>query len=1523
MREVTSYETTSLHDFTSQVLQNKASEKSPPLSSSHNLIESIWRTFKETFENTATSLTTSNTVKNTAAAASSLQDEQVAIRAQRQREEMVNRRTLLFHKSVTDHYTQQVLQISSPAAAALWNDVHSQNSIHGNSNQQQQQQARYPKQKSDPSSSQKKHKPGERFLPQALRWQQQRQEFICYCFTESTDSYWSFQWCPGSGELLQGRLDRTTGVMQPLYRVGKFQRSSDPTALEQVKNKYPEALAVGVYNDGDVCQNDRHEEVPRHAVMVVHDAKTADRCTFAESGNDSHAEFIIERVDEAHTCMYLFHVCKLSSSASDETQGVIDGHRSSTVWDVSSLSKSEAKLWNRTMLAAQHIMSTYQHETHVDAHRRATADVLTSLSTGLPPMPPSRIRSNLKLVKDMFMHAYDSYMYHGYPASEVKPITCKPATFDLVKIPGLTLIDSLDTLILMSNYTEFARAVERLRYLNDHVTEETGLFSAGGLFAINQNVSVFETNIRVLGGLLSAHQLAVAYLQGKVFHRDVYAKDGTILMGRIENENDCNRDDGHQYDNAALDCSGEAMSKCQPQKDTVSSCLNVTTSKTWKYDGFLLDLARDIGDRLLPAYKTQTGIPYGTVNLLSGVPKGETTVASLAGGGTLSLEMELLSRLTGDETYGRSAKLAARALWMRRSQLDLFGKHICTRSGDWTEYLSGIGSNSDSFYEYLIKHHVLFPEDEDFWFQFVSAYSGVYEQSRLGEWYADVDMRAGAASSGASRRVFEALMAFYPGLQVLLGDIAPAARTLNSFFLVREYLGFLPERFNYGNWRVDSNGGIHLLRPEILESAYFLHRSTKGLNRQLGSGENASALGSSSWQWAGDFAVHTLEELTRRQCGYASPRDVSASTTGAIYPEKERARFSNEMPSYFLSETLKYLFLLFDDGNAIHIDNERDWVFTTEAHPFHHQRKPKSVLDTQKITLKERLERRIKKADPMKPKSWEALKHEKWTHLSDEKSFREQLGDMQDDLRNIFEARRMDEYEDGVNPSYSPFLVEPVVPREMFSGIFDTFNERHQDANPSYLSLRNLGTELDLTMSCSNPYQSDFLWIAALNGGIVDYSQVYMSRVQDEVTVPNFRTGFLGSIDALAFLGSGLHISSIYDADSVCPVRVASKVDGKELSLSEAKPSNSRRETQNGPSRFEMGEVGSFEVSAFPEGSGFLIQHVESGETIVTTLLNDGDSNPGKETESYVLVYNSESADPAAHRSVVMADLYGNAYSCMVELMEILPPTNEEPVCVPVDNERENAPDAEIANGKFRTVAQFPCAPALFGPTNISNLKTIGAISVEAAVQAPILGEEYGCSKKGGVPDQMLGEPSAMAEGGKNSEPRGDVCENSVVSLVHRGICTFQEKSMSQKATFNAMGVIVINTEEDELFVMSGGGTDEKDVAHTDFPVTVLVTGTDGQAILDTIESHEADKPSPLHSRISLVQDQAGLTQTESGLAIAGSKFWPAVIGGPEAIQIFSRSGWGVHATKRQRQDRAGEVEWQLLLMTHHIVDEE
>lgn len=59
------------------------------------------------------------------------------------------------------------------------------------------------------------------------------------------------------------------------------------------------------------------------------------------------------------------------------------------------------------------------------------------------------------------------------------------------------MIDALDTLVVMGLHNEFNKAVD---YIKHNVS-----------FDADINVSVFETNIRVVGGLLSAHMLSHRY----------------------------------------------------------------------------------------------------------------------------------------------------------------------------------------------------------------------------------------------------------------------------------------------------------------------------------------------------------------------------------------------------------------------------------------------------------------------------------------------------------------------------------------------------------------------------------------------------------------------------------------------------------------------------------------------------------------------------------------------------------------------------------------------------------------------------------------------------------------------------------------------------------------------------------------------------------------------------------------------------------------------------------------------------
>ncbi|ETO60672.1 hypothetical protein F444_21151, partial [Phytophthora nicotianae P1976] len=435
-----------------------------------------------------------------------------------------------------------------------------------------------------------------------------------------------------------------------------------------------------------------------------------------------------------------------------------------------------------------------------------------------------------KTVREMFYHAYNGYLTHAFPQDDLLPVSCKGGEFELGRLPMLTLIDTLDTLALLEDATEFRRAV--------------GLVVENADFDLDTEVSVFETTIRMLGGLLSAHLFAV---------------------------------------NTDL--------KLFPEGG---------------YDGSLLRLAVDLGDRLMPAFDTVTGIPYGTVNLKHGVPKGETPIASTAGAGSLSVEFTMLSVLTGEPKYAAASRGAVRALFQRRSKLGLLGKHINTKTGEWTETSSGPGSNSDSFYEYLMKMYELFGDREALE-MFAQVYPAVLVHNKHGDWYTDVSMYTGCHHhSGSSAIIFESLASFWPGMQVAAGDLKVAAESMNSFYRVWRDYGFLSEQFNVGDWKpVKSRGGggaRYPLRPELIESTFYMHEATND----------------SSWLRAGAHVIHSLQKYTKTSCGYASIADV------------ESKKQEDDMPSFFLSETCKYLYLLF---NTTHFFRQGNYVMTTEAHP--------------------------------------------------------------------------------------------------------------------------------------------------------------------------------------------------------------------------------------------------------------------------------------------------------------------------------------------------------------------------------------------------------------------------------------------------------------------------------------------------------------------------------------------------------------------------------------------------------------
>lgn len=314
-------------------------------------------------------------------------------------------------------------------------------------------------------------------------------------------------------------------------------------------------------------------------------------------------------------------------------------------------------------------------------------------------------------------------------------------------------------------------------------------------------------------------------------------------------------------------------------------------------DKRLLALAQDLGNRLLPAFNSPTGMPYAYVNLKTGkVRDPKTNPAEV---GTLLLEFGTLSKLTGNPEYYNKAKRALVELYNRRSKIGLVGDEINIETGKWTGTDSSVSGGIDSYYEYLLKSWLLFGDKDcqRMWETSIAALNKyVADESSTGLWYGHVDMNTGKRTG----TYFGALDAYFPGELALSGDISRARRLQDSSVKMWNLYGIEPEVLDYSTMKVVYGG--YPLRPEIIESAFYLHYFTND-PRYLD---------------MGNTFYDDLVKYCRAPVGYAALKDVRT---------KQK---TDDMESFFLAETLKYLYLIYAPHNTVNLSEE---VFNTEAHP--------------------------------------------------------------------------------------------------------------------------------------------------------------------------------------------------------------------------------------------------------------------------------------------------------------------------------------------------------------------------------------------------------------------------------------------------------------------------------------------------------------------------------------------------------------------------------------------------------------
>ncbi|KAF7194685.1 Mannosyl-oligosaccharide 1,2-alpha-mannosidase [Pseudocercospora fuligena] len=442
---------------------------------------------------------------------------------------------------------------------------------------------------------------------------------------------------------------------------------------------------------------------------------------------------------------------------------------------------------------------------------------------------------------------------------------------------GWIIVDSLDTLMLM-NLT--SRLGDARRWISRSLDYEQ-----------DQDVNTFETTIRMLGGLLSAHYL----------------------------------------------------SKELP---------GMSSGRDYVY----LSKARDLADRLPGAYDSGSGVPFASIDLRSGRgirSHADMGSSSTAEATTLQMEMKYLANLTGNEIYWRKAENVMKVVDDQRPTSGLVPIFINADSGTFTTREVRLGSRGDSYYEYLIKQYLHTSEQEpiylDMWQEtLLGIEQHLLVQTKKAKLLMVAELPQGVG--GAVSPKMDHLVCFLPGaiaLGATNGLTEKEARKLASWTpqksqqmrLARALMkschamykvtktGLAPEivwfnldeqgssalnarsRNNVNEWRDDfivkPLDAHNLQRPETVESLFLMWRITEDqLYRKWG------------LEIFDAFRKHSIVELAG---GYTSLDNVNA------IPAPRR----DNMESFWLAETLKYLYLLFSPVDYLPLDKV---VFNTEAH---------------------------------------------------------------------------------------------------------------------------------------------------------------------------------------------------------------------------------------------------------------------------------------------------------------------------------------------------------------------------------------------------------------------------------------------------------------------------------------------------------------------------------------------------------------------------------------------------------------
>ena len=324
---------------------------------------------------------------------------------------------------------------------------------------------------------------------------------------------------------------------------------------------------------------------------------------------------------------------------------------------------------------------------------------------------------------------------------------------------------------------------------------------------------------------------------------------------------------------------------------------------------------------------------------------------SLAGFGSFGMEFSFISTVSGNLKYRKvSDEIFYHVQKYEKNGLVPIRWNILT--GEPITHTTSLGSGSDSFYEYLIKIPVLKGCYYDAGMEMYtdSCESSDIDHLRLYEKMVKESLTPfhvrkqlfGVNQNEKSQQFFpvddvnqyDHLLCFLPAMLSLGASTKHPTGSRNIEHdkdqrLARQLLdgcasiykesktGLSPDTGSFRSERFVTRDKSFYLRPEYVESLFVNYRVTKDEKLQ-----------EMAWD-----VFQSLENFCKIPSGgYAMLKDVNDPSKGHI----------DDMPSFFLAETLKYLLLIFGPDDYVSLE---DFVFTTEAHPLRKLRKQEQADD--------------------------------------------------------------------------------------------------------------------------------------------------------------------------------------------------------------------------------------------------------------------------------------------------------------------------------------------------------------------------------------------------------------------------------------------------------------------------------------------------------------------------------------------------------------------------------------------------